>query len=50
MYMGTFLYEYVEEEPFEEKELLLTQLKEILHDFGECSLEIVTQTSHKDFR
>ena len=41
MYMGTFLYEYVEAEPFEEKELLLTQLKEILHDFGECSLEIV---------
>ena len=37
--MGTFLYEYVEEHPFEEPELLLEQLKEVLHDFGECRLE-----------
>ena len=38
-FMGTYLYEYVEEEPFKEKDILLAQLKEVLHDFGECGLE-----------
>ena len=37
--MGTFLYEYVESEPFEEKDILLAQLKEVLHNLGECGLE-----------
>lgn len=39
IYMGTYLCEYVEEEPFKEKDILLAQLKEVLHDLGECGLE-----------
>lgn len=37
--MGTYLYEYVEEEPFENKDILLAQLKEVLRDLGECGFE-----------
>ena len=37
--MGTYLCEYVEEEPFKEKDILLARLKEVLHDWGECRLE-----------
>ena len=37
--MGTYLCEYVEEEPFKEKDILLAQLKEVLHDLGVCGLE-----------